>query len=113
MYLCCNLAVDTFANVLKKDFLLPSCLITCKSNCCQSGNYKSELLLTAEAAPSPSVGFMEDMSRTRIMFGEEAAVGQFPHQLSLMVNAGNFHTCGAVLVAGNTALTAAHCVVAA
>jgi len=69
------------------------------------------VLCLAEARPNrPTVGFFEDMSISRIMYGDEASPGQFPHQLSLMVNAGNYHTCGAALIAANEALTAAHCV---
>ena len=42
-----------------------------------------------------------------IVGGEEADVGEFPWQGSLMYNGG--HTCGCVLISPDWALTAAHC----
>jgi len=69
------------------------------------------VLCLAEARPNrPTVGFLEDTKSSRIMYGDEAAMGQFPHQLSLMVVTGNYHTCGAALTGPTEALTAAHCV---
>ena len=72
-----------------------------------SGGY----YFAAEAKPArPYAGFLDNLQRNRIFYGEDAEEGQFPHQLSLMVNSGNYHTCGAILVMDNVALTAAHCV---
>ncbi|ELT89463.1 hypothetical protein CAPTEDRAFT_159950 [Capitella teleta] len=44
----------------------------------------------------------------RIIGGTNAATGEFPHQLSL--RAPTSHNCGAVLIALNKAITAAHCI---
>lgn len=70
-------------------------------------------LVLAEAAPQRQwVSLIKDMPPSTSSFiynGQEASPGQFPHQLSLVLSSG-FHTCGAVLVQDNVALTAAHCV---
>uniref|UniRef100_UPI003B9881E2 snFPITE-n1 n=1 Tax=Sipunculus nudus TaxID=6446 RepID=UPI003B9881E2 len=45
-----------------------------------------------------------------IVGGQDATRGMFPYQLSLQhMGAGWYHTCGAILLAANKALTAAHC----
>ena len=46
----------------------------------------------------------------RIVGGVDAAIGQFPHQVSLQREDGS-HTCGGSIISENYIITAAHCVV--
>lgn len=48
-------------------------------------------------------------SNERIIGGEEAAIGQFPHQVSLRARGGTAHYCGGSIIAPRFILTAAHC----
>lgn len=45
----------------------------------------------------------------RIVGGDEATVGQFPHQVSLRVRNGQRHFCGGSIISDRFILTAAHC----
>ena len=64
-----------------------------------------------EARPNPqAVGFMKDKDKTRIWYGQEAAISQFPHMLSLVSTLTDNHECGAVLLTEAEAITAAYCV---
>ena len=68
-------------------------------------------LFPVKARPNPlALGFVEDKDKTRIYYGQEAAVGQFPHMLSLVSTLTDNHWCGAVLVTEAAALTTAYCV---
>ncbi|KAH8408835.1 hypothetical protein KR009_001881, partial [Drosophila setifemur] len=58
------------------------------------------LLLQVQSAPANGVG--------RVVGGEDAIKGQFPHQVSL--RNGDSHTCGGSIISRNYILTAAHCV---
>ena len=46
--------------------------------------------------------------QSRVIGGSDAAAGDWPWQLSLRET--DWHVCGAVLIAGNKAITAAHCI---
>lgn len=58
----------------------------------------SLLLVTAIANPFPA----------RIIGGADALPGQFPYQISLIVN--NSHICGGSIIDNQWILTAGHCV---
>lgn len=45
---------------------------------------------------------------SRIINGEEATPGEFPHQVTLLRN--GYHTCGGSVISTGWVLTAAHCV---
>lgn len=63
------------------------------------------LLLVALAALSLATAAPLD---GRVVGGENAAVGQFPHQVSLRQYTS--HICGGTIIAPQIILTAAHCV---
>ena len=65
------------------------------------------LALTASAVPSPKAGPTLHFD-SRIIGGSDADIADYKYQASLRYNGG--HSCGAVIVASNRALTAAHCV---
>ncbi|KAH8408834.1 hypothetical protein KR009_001882 [Drosophila setifemur] len=58
------------------------------------------LVLAVQSAPG--------MGNGRVVGGEDAAKGQFPHQISL--RNGGSHSCGGSIITKNYILTAAHCV---
>ena len=45
---------------------------------------------------------------SRIINGQEASPGEFPHQVTLLRN--GYHTCGGSVISNGWVLTAAHCV---
>jgi len=56
----------------------------------------------------PEFSYMrQQMSGTRIIGGSPAVTGQFPHQISLIIQ--DAWLCGGALISSNTVLTAAHC----
>ena len=61
------------------------------------------LLGAARAAPGSGEG-------VRIVGGEEAAPGEFPHQVAVLRGGvGGSLMCGGSLIAGDRVLTAGHC----
>ena len=69
------------------------------------------MLTTAYCTPVGGPVQLNNVS-PQIIGGFNASIGQFPHQLSLLFQHTDgywYHTCGAVLIGPNKALTAAHC----
>lgn len=50
-----------------------------------------------------------DVDFTRVVGGEDAEKGQFPHQVSLLSKYSKSHFCGGSIIAPRFILTAAHC----
>lgn len=48
-------------------------------------------------------------NESRIVNGHEAAIGQFPHQVTLRNRQNNKHFCGGAIISSKWILTAAHC----
>lgn len=65
-------------------------------------------LLLALAALSLATAAPYSPLDGRVVGGENAAVGQFPHQVSLRQYTS--HICGGTIIAPQMILTAAHCV---
>uniref|UniRef100_A0A0C9Q235 chymotrypsin n=1 Tax=Fopius arisanus TaxID=64838 RepID=A0A0C9Q235_9HYME len=61
------------------------------------------LLGLSQARSVPAAG-------ARIINGENAAVGEFPYQVSLQTVSSSFHFCGGSIISENYVITAAHCV---
>lgn len=56
-----------------------------------------------------SVTTAKNLFDSRIVNGEDAEEGQFPHMVSLRDTAQNSHGCGATILTSRFLLTAAHC----
>ncbi|XP_053561881.1 transmembrane protease serine 2 [Bombina bombina] len=71
-----------------------------RSNSCSSGSAVSLRCINC--------GYSTKASRTRIVGGSQASIGEWPWQVSLQVN--QKHVCGGSIISPNWIVTAAHCV---
>lgn len=61
----------------------------------------------ATAATVPLRGISGRLLNSRIVNGVEATPGEFPHQVSILVD--NYHLCGGSVIGNGWVVTAAHC----